>query len=59
VPAVVTDAAGPDAADRWAQLSLPQKREIISTLMEVRILPTTPGTRMFNPDHIEIEWKVA
>ncbi len=54
---VVADTAGPDAEQRWAQLSLPQKREIINTLMTVRILPTGRGARTFRPESVEIVWK--
>jgi site-specific DNA recombinase len=57
VPTVVADAAGPEAAERWAELSLPQRREIIDTLMTVRILPTQRGARQFDPERIEIVWR--
>jgi site-specific DNA recombinase len=56
---VVADTAGPDAAERWARLSLPPKREIIRTLMTVRIMPTKRGARSFDPEHIEISWKTS
>lgn len=57
VTPVVAEVAGPDAAERWTHLALPQKREIIVALMEVRIMPTGKGARQFNPAHIEIEWR--
>lgn len=56
---VVADTAGPGAAPRWAELSLPQKREVINTLMRVRIMPTGRGVRNFNPEHIAIEWRTS
>jgi site-specific DNA recombinase len=56
---VVANTAGPDAAERWARLSLPPKREIIRTLMTVRIMPTKRGARSFDPERIEISWKTS
>jgi len=54
---LVAATAGVDARTHWAELSLPQRREIISTLMSVRILPTVRGSRTFNPESIAIEWR--
>jgi len=54
---LVGDTAGPDARKRWAKLTLPQRREIISTLMTVRIMPTVRGSRVFRPESIAITWK--
>lgn len=56
---IVADTAGPDAAERWARLSMPQKREIIDTLMTVRIMPTGRGRRTFDPESISIEWRTG
>lgn len=53
---VLADAAGPDAADRWQLLSLPQKREVIDVLMTVTLLPAGRGRR-FDPDSVKIEWR--
>jgi site-specific DNA recombinase len=38
VPTVVTDTAGPDAAQRWAALDVHQKRAIIGALADVRVM---------------------
>jgi site-specific DNA recombinase len=57
VPAVVSGIAGPDAAARWVGLTLAQKREVIDTLMTVRIMPTGKGVRNFRPQDVVIEWK--
>jgi site-specific DNA recombinase len=57
VPAVLADTAGPDAAARWAALTLPQRREVIDALMTVRIQPTGRGVRTFRPECVEIIWK--
>lgn len=59
VPTLVTDVAGPDAAARWAALSVASRREIVRALMTVRINRT--GRRdsyvPFDPSAIEIIWK--
>lgn len=59
VAPVVADTAGPDAAERWERLSMPQKREVIDALMRVRILPTGRGARRFDPERVEITPKGA
>ncbi|NEN51041.1 recombinase family protein [Modestobacter muralis] len=56
---IVADVAGHDAAERWAGLTMPQKREVITTLMEVRIMPAGRGNRAFRPEDIEITWRTA
>ncbi len=58
VAPVLVDVAGPDVEARWAGLSLPQKREVIRTLMDVRLLPQGPGTRTFRPECVVIAWKL-
>jgi site-specific DNA recombinase len=57
VSPAVADAAGPDIAERWASLPLSARREIIDTLLTVKILPTGKGRRRFDPSAIAIEWK--
>ena len=54
---LVADTAGPDARARWEKLTLPQKREVIATLVDVRILPTVRGARTFRPESIEVSGK--
>jgi hypothetical protein len=54
---LVADVAGVEARQRWARLSLPQRREIISTLMSIRIMPTVKGSRTFRRESVEIVWK--
>ncbi len=56
---LVAATAGIDARKHWAKLSLPQQREIISTLMRVRIMPTRRGSRTFDPESVGIEWKTS
>jgi hypothetical protein len=54
---LVAEVAGSEARNRWAKLGLPQRREIIATLMVVRILPTVRGSRTFRPESVEIVWR--
>ena len=54
---LVAEVAGSDVRERWARLGLPQRREIVSTLMEVRILPTVRGARTFRAESVEIAWR--
>jgi DNA invertase Pin-like site-specific DNA recombinase len=51
--------AGPDAADAWDALAVEQKREVVSLLCDVRVLKTERGQRVFDPDRVEVAWKVA
>src|SRR5829696_1415877 len=54
---LVAATAGVDARLRWSPLSMPQRREIISTLIRIRIMPTTRGERTFDPWAIQITWR--
>jgi hypothetical protein len=56
---LIAAVAGSEARDRWAKLTLPQRREIISTLMVVRILPTVRGTKTFRPQSVAVEWRAT
>ena len=59
VAPVLVEAAGPDADARWDRLTLPQRRDVIRALMDVRILPAGRGRRTFDPRLIEITWRTA
>ena len=50
--------AGADAEQRWVKLSLEQRREVIGLLCAVRILPARRGARTFDPETVEIAWRV-
>lgn len=54
VSPAVRAAAGPDAAARWDGLPLTVKRELISALVTVRILPAGRGKRVFDPATVEV-----
>ncbi len=47
-----------DVAERWAELPLAQRREVIELLMTVTILPSGKGVR-FIPEHVAIEWRAT
>lgn len=57
LPPVLSDVVGPDAAIRWDELSVQQRREVARALLVPRVLPTGKGTRFFDPQRIEIMWK--
>lgn len=50
---VVADAAGPDAARAWEELSIDRKRAIVNAMIEVRILRGIGG-RSFKDSSVEI-----
>ncbi|WP_216870548.1 recombinase family protein [Modestobacter excelsi] len=54
---LIAEMAGPGAEDRWEGLLLPQRREIISTLMTVRINPAVRGARKFDEESIAVDWR--
>ena len=56
LPAVVpSDLAGPQAAERWAALSMDAKRAVLQMLVRVTILPSGPG-RDFDPELVRVDW---
>jgi site-specific DNA recombinase len=58
VPEVLRDIAGqPNARARWEALTMPQRREIIRVLVDVRILPGKRGGKSFDPSTVRITWK--
>lgn len=42
MPEAVADIAGPEAAERWAQLEMSVKRAVVKALVTVEIMPTGP-----------------
>ncbi|SFU07189.1 Site-specific DNA recombinase [Geodermatophilus amargosae] len=54
---LVSEVASSEARDRWEKLPITAKREVISTLMMIRIMPSTRGRRTFDPDSVTIEWR--
>jgi len=45
------------AGDRYFDLPVERRRQVIDTLMQVRILPPGRGTRTFRPESVEITWR--
>jgi site-specific DNA recombinase len=54
---LVTEVAGSEARERWERLPITARREVISTLMTIRIMPSTRGRRTFDPESVAIEWR--
>ncbi|WP_084844887.1 recombinase family protein [Prescottella equi] len=52
---IVAELAGPDARQKWVDLSFEDRRAVIAAVATIRIAKTRK-TRIFNPDSIEIEW---
>jgi DNA invertase Pin-like site-specific DNA recombinase len=65
---VVRDVAGPDAAERWEQLSLAQRKELLNAIMTIRLHKAAGRSRAaegggiddaYIRERIEIGWKTA
>lgn len=56
IPSVVHELAR-NPAQRWATLTLEQKREVIRTLLEIRILPGHSGRKRFDPETVQVSWR--
>ena len=41
----------------WDSLPLARRRAVVDLLVEVRIVPSRPGTRTFDPHSVEIAWR--
>lgn len=48
-----------DAAAVWKSWNVAQRREAVRLLMDVRVLPTTRGARIFDPKRVSIRWKIS
>jgi DNA invertase Pin-like site-specific DNA recombinase len=56
---ITSDLLAGVAADTWPAMSLDQKRAVISTVLEsITISPTTKAGNKFDPDRIDLRWKV-
>lgn len=44
-------------AEGWSALLMEQRREVVRTLVDVKIHRTRQGSRAFDPDMVEIRWK--
>jgi DNA invertase Pin-like site-specific DNA recombinase len=45
--------------ERWAELPVPARREVVRTLMEIKIHRTRRGARHLDPESVEIKWRGA
>jgi site-specific DNA recombinase len=55
------DKLGGEGVDaRWDALTVEQQREVVRVLLLVTVLPTTKpkGSREFDPDAIQLEWRI-
>lgn len=48
-----------DAQKAWDRLTVPQRREVVRTLMTVVIKPVGRGRRTFDPESVDISWKTS
>lgn len=59
VPRVVLDLAGPDAAAGWDKLPLVEQRQVIRSLLQIKVHRSTRprGTTGFDASSIELVWR--
>jgi len=51
--------SGADAAERWGNLTLEQRRAVIGLLCSLTVLPVGRGHRTFDPASVRVDWKEA
>ena len=55
---LVAELAGPDAREKWEALSVKDRRTVVQSLLDVKILKARKGnTRRFDPEDIEVTWR--
>jgi site-specific DNA recombinase len=54
---LVESLVGPHPKDEWETLTVEQQREVVGTLLSVKILPWGRGRRIFDPESVEITWR--
>lgn len=59
LPAAVLRMIGPDARTAWADASVAERREVVRTLVTVRLNQAGRGTRKLLPGRITVLWKTA
>lgn len=57
VAPIVEMLIGPDAESRWEAMTIAQRREVITELVTVLVLPMGRGKRVFDPLSVRIEWR--
>lgn len=56
---MLADVVGPQARLTWEQMSVPDQRRVIRAAATVTINRSSVGTRRFNPQDIDIVWRVG
>lgn len=59
VSPIVMEAVGPDAPEKWENFTIEQRRELVRSLAEVRILPAKSRGRTFDVARIRVEMRSA
>jgi len=54
---LLREMAGPNAAEAWESFSIGTQRQIVESLMTIRVHPTQQGARTFDPNRVEIKWR--
>ena len=57
---LVAELAGSDAREKWEALPAKDRRTVVQSLLDVKILKARKGnTRRFDPEDIEVTWRAA
>jgi len=48
-----------DVRAAWDDLPLSRRRGVVDLLMAIRVLRTTPGARVFDPESVEVTWRTS
>lgn len=56
---LVASLVGRDPRERWAEMTVKDRRTVVASLMDVTILRSSVGTRRFSPDDVGITWRVV
>ncbi|MBM4511703.1 hypothetical protein GS425_17280 [Rhodococcus hoagii] len=55
---VLANLAGPDARKEWESLDIMTKRTAIDMTLKIAILRQPPMGRRFDPDYIDLQWRI-
>jgi len=56
VPSVLRNLAGPGIRQRWSRMEMSQQREVIRTVIAVRVLPIGRGRQVPPEDRVVVDW---
>lgn len=54
---LVASLVGREPRERWAGMTVKDRRTVVASLMDITILRSSVGTRRFSPDDVEIAWR--